>query len=561
MKAIIFLLALAALCSGRAFPQDANQPAVTLAERIADTGSGAKVMIGSLPPGWVLPVPAPNNAMLLGSVLYPSTGLITLYYQSSDRHATYDAYTAALSASGFIAEQYEAPLRGFATSESAGIPAQRAFCKGALSIYVMAPSARPGDFRLSIWPPQPNMTRPCGLERPAIPQRVNPLPLFAPPAGTQFEPITNEFTGQVFSGVPEFAVSAANIAGNASLKETWDSIASQLVTAGWQVSPTITLTDTASAELTLGSGADAWRGVLMMFPGAKPDVRVAYISAAGGTLNTAQAARAQQMHLAQVAQPFRKSDEPLLVHLMQRLLATYSLPRTLYVGRVPPHVSRKLPLPAQAPIGSTETQLPDNPMVVNEQYSLYYTLSKSELSSYYTRLKALGWWQLTSPDNKGSGFYGPQEGGIASFCKSGLPAIMIQTRPDTNANDVNIDISRGCGSLQQEIAQFGARFGPMPPIVAPQGVTMSGGQPGVPLGTSGAKFHGASSLSQLLDSFSAQLVAAGWKAGERSASARVGSRTFTVSRGGRRWQAVVTVYASAAEAQTYYGFIDLTNLP
>jgi hypothetical protein len=498
---------------------------------------------------------------LLGSVSNPSSGLVTLYYQAPDMRATYDAYIAALAQNGFTAQEFEAPTRGFAPPESAGIPAQRTFCKGSYSLYVLAPPARPGDFRVSIWPPQANMTQMCGPARPAIPQRVNPLPLFAAPSGTQFEPITNEFTGQMFSRVPELAVSAATITGNTSLKETWDSLTSQLVAAGWQVSPTITLTDTASAELTLGSGADAWRGVLMMFPGTKPGTHVAYISASGGTLTPAQAAQAQQMHLAQVAEPLRKSDEPAMVRLMQRLLDSYSFPQTLYIGRVPPRVNKSLPLPARAPLGSVETQLSNDPMIVNPDDTLYYTLSRNELRAYYARLKAQGWWQLMAPDNKGSGFYRPQEGGIADFCKSGLPAIMVQTRPDTNANDVEISLSKGCGEMQQEIAQFSSKFGPMPPIVPPAGVTMSPGQPGIPIGASGAKFRGASSLAQLLDSFSAQLVAAGWKASDRLANARVGSRTFTASRGGRRWQAVVTVYASAAESHTYYSFIDLTNLP
>lgn len=561
MKAIFLAIALAALCVGRAGAQESMQTAVTLADRIADAGFGAKVTIGALPDGWTPPIPLPSRATLLGSVTNPSSGLVTLYYQAPDRHATYDAYIAALAQNGFIAQPIEAPLRGFAPPESAGIPARGTFCKGAYTVYVLAPPAQPGDFRLSIWPPPGNQTQMCGSMRPATPQRVSPLPLFAPPPGTQFEPITNEFSGEFFSRSPELAVSAATITGNISLKDIWDAITSQLVAAGWQVSTTLTLTDTASAALTLGNGANAWRGVLMMFPGTKPGTRVAYISASGGALTLAQAARAQEMHLAQVAQPLRKSDKPALVRLMQRLLDSYSFPQRLYIGSVPPGVNKSVPLPSRAPLGSVETQLPDDPMLVNPNDTLYYTLSKNELRAYYALLKARGWWLLISPDNKGSGFYGPQEGGIADFCKSGLPAIMMQMRPDTGANDVEISLSKGCGSMEQEIGQIAERFGPMPPIVPPAGVTMSRGEPGVPIGASAAKFRGASSLSQLLDSFSAQLVAAGWKAREHSANAQVGSRTFTASRGGRRWQAVVTVYASAAEAHTYYSFIDLTNLP
>lgn len=560
MKAILLTLALAALCAERAAAQDNMQTALTLAERIADAGYGAKVTIGSLPPGWTLPVPAPSMATLLGSVSNPSTGLVTLYYQAPDLRATYDAYVTALTQNGFIAQQYEAPLRGFAPPEAAGIPVSRTFCKGSYSVYVLAPPARPGDFRLSIWPPQANMTQMCGSARPIMPQRVNPLPLFVPPPGAQFEPITNDFTGQVFSRTPLYAVSAATITGASSLRDTFGSIVSQLIAANWQVSPAIFQTDAASAELTFGSGADAWHGVLVMFPGTKPGTVVAQISASGGTLNPAQASEVQQMHLAQVAEPLQKSEEPALVQLMQRLLSTYALPQTLYVGRVPPRVNRGVPFPDRSPLGSVETELPAGPMVVNPDDTLYYTLSKSELRAYYARLKARGWWQLTSPDNKGSGFYGPQESGIASFCKSGAPAVMIQTRPDVRANDVDISISKGCGSMQQEIAQFAARFGPMPPITPPAGVMMSAGQAGIPGGVSGAEFRGANSLSQLLDSFGSQLAAAGWKAGAASANTRIGSRTFTTSAGGRLWQAVITVYASPARAKTYYGFIDLTNV-
>lgn len=65
---------------------------------------------------------------------------------------------------------------------------------------------------------------------------------------------------------------------------------------------------------------------------------------------------------------------------------------------------------------------------------------------------------------------------------------------------------------------------------------------------------------QLLDSFVGQFTAAGWKPGAASASAQIGSRTFTINTKGRLWQAVVTVYASAVEPHTYYSFIDMTQV-
>jgi hypothetical protein len=565
MKATLLMLALAAFCIQHAAAQDMGQTAITLAQRIADTGYGATITVGSLPAGWTSAVPTPSSATLLGTVSIPSNGYTTLYYQAPNFRATYAAYIAALQKNGFSALRVQAPLRGFAPPESAGIPASSEYCKGGYSVTVMGPREIPGDLRIAVAPPQLNMTQVCGAARPAPPQRVSPLPLFAPPPGTQFEPVGNSFSAELFSRVPEMANSSAIITNVTSLNGAFGSLQSQLLSAGWQVGNVIYQGDAASAELTFGAGADAWHGLLVLFPATKPHSLVAQVSASGGLLSPSKAASVQTFQMPQVAEPLRKSQEPNLIRLMHRLFSEYAsgMPQTVYVGRAPPGINKVVPLPDRSPIGSVAVEGLDQPMVVNPGDTLYYELSEKELRAYYARLKSRGWWPYTMPESKGSGFYGPQEGGIISFCKAGSPAVMVQPRPDTNPNDVNINVSDACGSGvgQAAIAQFEDRFGPMPPIHPPHGVSMAPGEPGVIGGVSGAKFQGASSLAQLLDSFSSQFVAAGWKAGVGSVNAHVGSRTFTISAKGRPWQAVVTVYASAAEPHTYYSFIDLTNLP
>ncbi len=564
MKAFFFGTLLAALCVAGADAEDMAQTAVILAQRIADTGYGATITVGSLPAGWPTTVPMPRMATLLGTVSNPSNGYTTLYYEVPDFRATYETYVGALRQDGFIELRAQAPPRGFAPPESADIPASSEYCRGGYSVTVLGAERTPGDFRIAVTPPQPNMTQTCGPARPAPPQRVSPLPLFAPPPGTQFEPLGNSFSAELFPRVAEMANSATIITNVLSLSDTFESLRSQLLSAGWQVGNPVYQGNAASAELTFGSGADAWHGLLALFPGTKPRSLFAQISAGGGLLSPSQAASVQTFQMPHVAEPLKKSQQANLIRLMDRLFSEYAagMPQTVYVGRAPPGVSKTVPLPDRPPIGSVAVKPVDQPAVINPGDTLYYTLTERELRAYYARLKTRGWWPLVMPESKSSGFYGPQEGGIVSFCKTGSPAITVQPRPDASPNDVNINVSDRCVLGQERVAtaQFEERFGPMPPIVPPHGVTMAAGEPGVPGGVSGAEFHGASSLAQLLDSFSDQFRAAGWKTGATSVGAQIGSRTFTISRGGRRWQAVVTVYASAAEPHTYYSFIDLTQV-
>jgi len=564
MKIIAITLALLVALVQQARAQGDAQSAIALAERIADAGTGAVVTIAAPPPGWSSPVPTPLAATLLGSVSNPGNGLVTLYYQTPNLRTTYEAYSAALERSGFVQLRFEAPMRGFAPPESAGVPASTYFCKGTYAVYVLAPPARPGDFRVSVWPPQPNMTQGCGSERPAPPQRANPLPLFAALPGTQFTPITsNFFPGRFGLQGAATVMSAATITGSNSLSDVLHALESQLLAADWQVSNTIVQPNAASAQLAFGSGAEIWHGLLVVYRAGQPDTLVAEINASGGSLTPSQAEALQPHQMLHVAQPTRKSDGPKFDRLLQRMFSEYpvGMPQTVYIGRAPRGLGKIVPLPGRSPVGSIAVTGLRDPMDVNPRDTLYYSLSEKELQAYFARLKARGWWPLSSPDNRGSGFYGSQEGGIASFCKSGHPAVMVQALP--NPGDVNVSISEPCGALQKTRAQFAQRFGPMPPITPPPGVTIATGEPGVTGGTSGAEFRGARSLTQLLGSFTAQFVAAGWKPDAISANAKLGSGTFSITGpGGRHWQAVITVYASssASRPQTYYGFIDLTNV-
>ncbi len=558
MKAILLMCALASFCAGRAAAQDNLQAAITLAERLADAaGQGATVTVAAAPAGWTSPAPLPVSGTLLGSVANAS-GQVTLYYQIPNLTAAYEAYVAALKRNGFTAQRFEGPVRGFAPPESVGVPVTSSFCKASTTVYMLAPPTRPGDLRISIFPQQPDTTPMCG-GRPLPTQRVNPLPFFEAPPGTYFEPLTNSFSAPQYSvTAPATLMSSATVRGASSLEDIFTSLQSQLRAANWVVSHTIVQPGSASAQLAFGTGSEMWHGLLTLYPG-QPNTFVAQINAAGGSLTPGQSALLEPHQMPHVTPALQKSNEPALIHLMRRMFSMEAdMPQSIYIGRAPPQLAKTLPLPSRAPLGSAVVRIRD-PMVANAEATLYYSLTEKELRSYYERLRKSGWSVLASPMEKASGFYGPSEGAIVSFVKPGLPIIMIQMMP--TPNDVDISILRGGAAIQQALGQFAEQFGPMPPIVPPTGVTMKAGAPGIPGGMSGAEFRGASSLSQLLDSFSAQFAKAGWKAGAASASAQIGSRTFTINAKRRRWQAVVTVYASASEPHTYYSFIDLTNVP
>jgi hypothetical protein len=101
----------------------------------------------------------------------------------------------------------------------------------------------------------------------------------------------------------------------------------------------------------------------------------------------------------------------------------------------------------------------------------------------------------------------------------------------------------------------------LPQLHAPVGTSMTAGQTGIQIGPSGAHISGGTSAQNLLDSFSAQMRAAGWQAGETSTGAALVAQTFhLVDATKTPRQCVITVYAVDGKPGEFIASIDETNL-
>jgi hypothetical protein len=80
-------------------------------------------------------------------------------------------------------------------------------------------------------------------------------------------------------------------------------------------------------------------------------------------------------------------------------------------------------------------------------------------------------------------------------------------------------------------------------------------------GATGAKIVSKAPLSNLIESFGSQMLAAKWQRLDSAISAHTATASFTITdQRGAPWEAVITIYAAPGLSDTYYSLIDTTNL-
>ncbi len=277
--------------------------------------------------------------------------------------------------------------------------------------------------------------------------------------------------------------------------------------------------------------------------------------------------RAIVMVVALAARPvsvMAQSGQTVPMELAQRLADTGGVARAqIFVGTLPPSMDSSVPLPKGVRLlGALVEKEPLNTT------SLFYDTAQSSRSvaqAYGAELIRSGWKKTEAPGPLHGGFRETLFGGYTMYCRDNGSMVTVLTPPKSNT-DLRVAVLKkpqgqdACESFvpQEMLERFRT---PLPDLIAPPGAKMTMGSAGVTTGASGATIKTTSSLNSILESFSGQMRSAGWTPGAAAQTASLGSQTFhVVDAKKQQWQAVLTIYASDAAANTYYAFVDATNL-
>jgi hypothetical protein len=545
-----------------------------LAQRIMGF-RGNQVTVGALPANWTPTVPLPAGLPILGSI-GANGGFVSIYYRPADARQALSAYSTQLTAAGFtnLSRSPVQAATGFAASANSSLFATEDFanfCRDGQNVYVRMSTASNDDLRVEIMPKR-NMpcVRPVGP--PAAPP-VSPLPTLIAPAGTTLVPTSGTTMSVGSAGTMESISSTASIQGDIAVPALLSALASQLKTAGWSVASQLSGRSSAAASLRYQKAGQRWQGWLSILGGVKPQTFIAHIDAVNTGLPSyrspaalAMGASALNSRLAWVPTKIAKSDEPLLLQFARQIVTLNGYrPAQLYLGRIPPGFSVRIPLPQATPLAGAVVQY--QPGLQGQiQYNIYYDLSRAQMQAYSDRLRSLGWKLQPSLTPNLTGFQFAYFPMVQSFCNNTQPPVTIVGARGSSAFVVSVQRIRNgfsCDTMQGLLA--GQTFpNPLPRLDAPTGVTMLLANAGVRAGNSGAMLVTSEAIGPLLDAFTTKFTQSGWTLAASATIADIGSRSYTYvdsKDGGQKWQAVLTLYRSFANAGTYYAFVDLTKLP
>ena len=510
-------------------------------QRVVDLGvPGRKILTqGALPPGWTPPAPLPQGLPLLGTV---NTANIEteIYYAPSDARAA--------------AQQYEAQLRAAGYRERLGVPGQGGFsialflnnltvmCNGDRGVSINVPSNT--DLRVNF---SAATLGPCA---PQVPRFRTPVPNLIAPPGAEITGGGGTGGGMTYG---QFNMSSSAMIKSAlPAKQLMAAFAEQMRAAHWEATAPFASPQGAAQRFTYDRGTQHWNSVILIFRGASARTYDARLEANG----TPDFGPAGNLSPTRPARRLSVSQIPAALQLAQRVADTYAstgAQAQLYVGKIPPFLDKRVPLPSGSLIGG---------MSSTTQTALYYDLTRSQFDGYVRKLRASGWEIMPQEMPFVSGFAMPGFNTATAFCKSGLPTIIMQVRPNTSHVQIGIATSAAPSCSAVGLGQQSMQWAPVPRLIAPDGVKMQPGSVGVPGGQSGAMLTTTQPLSTLLSNFAAQFTAKGWTStGAPVVSDALGSQSFNYTdNNGKKWQAVLTIYRSSVDPKTYYAFIDATQL-
>jgi hypothetical protein len=256
---------------------------------------------------------------------------------------------------------------------------------------------------------------------------------------------------------------------------------------------------------------------------------------------------------AQVATISGGTDATALQKLATRMAGPG--PAKIYVGTLPDDWKDPAPLPNGATlVGSVER---------GTTTQLYYDLGagSTTIADYTVVLQSAG-WTASSALGVSGGFASTSLPSI--YCGAAGKPILTITQP--SGSDHSFSISLGddpnplC-SAQGPLGFIQALRGPLPTLVPPANATMTGSAVPFRFGATGAKIISKAPLSNLIEAFASQMIAAKWQKLDSAISAHTATASFTLTdERGVPWEAVITIYAAPGFTDTYYSLVDTTNL-
>lgn len=507
-----------------------------LLQRLANAGVGETktVTVGALPPGWTPPAPLPQSVPILGAVVGPKDQT-QIYYRPADAAAALQTYAAQLRADGFLPQTGVPGRTGFMSGQF--LPSLTVMCRGNEGVSILSPGK--DDLRVS-FAASPALG-PCAATPPRF---SSPVPnLIAPSGVTVIALGGGGITWGQFSGTSTF--SSAAFRTSLSAKHVLSLFALQLQRAQWKPQHAFLAPQGAAQSFRYDKGDQHWHATLLLFSGDAAHTYEARLEASGTPDLTIPALPAVRP-----APRLLKSEEPAVLKLVQRVAQT-----ELYVRRLPPSFNTTIPTPEGTLLGSTAG---------NSGQTLYYDATAAQYEAYRATLLDAGWIALQDTAPHAGGFAQVQYPVATMYCKSGLPAISVAVRPNTNELTIGVPeeaAPHSCTATEANPEMQPFQTAPVPELHAQAGVALHPGSAGIMNGRSAATITTAQSLTAVLAGFASQLTAAGWTAAAPISNGALASQSFGyLDNKGQKWQAVLTIYRSQQDAKTYYAFIDATKL-
>jgi len=229
----------------------------------------------------------------------------------------------------------------------------------------------------------------------------------------------------------------------------------------------------------------------------------------------------------------------------------------IYVGALPKDWTTPVPLPAGATIVGSVRR--------GANLRIYYDLpdsGKAVITAYTSRLVAAGWTSNSTLEAFHGGFSANAEVPVVLCGPAGQPGVTISSPERNGSFEVSIAPHEAlCASTNGPLAFLGQMRGPLPTLVAPDGVAMTSSPLPYRFGASGAKLVSKDSIATLIQAFTAQMTAANWHQLDSTVGAHAGSASFSITdERGVPWEAILTIYAAPDRSDTYYSLVDTTNL-
>jgi hypothetical protein len=277
--------------------------------------------------------------------------------------------------------------------------------------------------------------------------------------------------------------------------------------------------------------------------------------AAGPWTTTSQEACRRIAAATPVAATFAGSTNPTALQKLAARIAGGGKSK-IFVAALPDDWHAAVPLPDGVTlVGSVER---------GSAIQVYYDLGSNTatLAAYAAQLQSAGWTPNSSLALFQGGFATKSEIPDILCGTNGKPAVSI-TSPSGPDRSFSVTIAPKnplCAS-GGPLAMFRGLRGPLPSLVAPEGVKLTGSSMPFRFGSTGATLVSKTPLPALVESFAAQMVAAKWQRLDTSVGVHTATASFSLTdEHGTPWEAVITIYAAPGRDNTYYSLIDTTNL-